>query len=70
MNFQHLKDANQSYFTHFKDSFYYACTALQASICFLLHAIYPDICTSAGSRIIRCLHTDIENKYKDMKKVE
>ena len=67
MRFHHLKIANQSYFTHFKDSFYYSMIAFQASLCFLLHAIYPDVCTTSGSSIIRSLNDDIENKYKNLK---
>jgi len=64
MNFNHLQIAKQSYTEHFIDSFYYAFMSMKASICFLIHAIYPDICTSSGSKIITTLNKDIENKYK------
>lgn len=66
MTFKHLQDVDQSYFEHLKDSLYYCYLSLKASYYFLLHGIYPDIYTSAGSRQIYDLYIVILEKYKEM----
>lgn len=48
----HLRENNIDYFSHMKRSFYLSINAFKASICFLIHGIYPDILQYNGSRIV------------------
>lgn len=65
---KHLKDANQTYFAHFKDAISYSGKAFKSSIYFLIHSIYPDFCQTKGGETIKNLHTEIELKKKDINK--
>jgi hypothetical protein len=62
--FRHLQVANQTYLQHFGDSIKYCGKALMCAVYFLCHAVYPDVCETAGSRGIAALKEDIDNKYK------
>jgi hypothetical protein len=64
MRFSHLKINNQTYFEHFQDSIFYCFKSLKASCCFFIHAIYPDICVTSGSKEIFELNDIITEKYK------
>ena len=66
MYFKHLRNVNQTYIEHFIDSLHYFFMAYKASMYFLIHAIYPDVFTRAGSEQIRLLHEEIQDKYKNM----
>jgi hypothetical protein len=64
MRFKHLETVKQTYIEHFIDSVRYSYLSFKASMYFLIHAIYPDIFTSAGSVQISSLHEEIYNKYQ------
>ncbi len=68
MRFEHLKFADQTYFEHFKDSFYYGILALKASFYFFAHAVYPDWYTTSGSAEIYNLYFSIALKYQELDK--
>jgi hypothetical protein len=68
MSFEHLKKINQTYLTHFQDALYYSVLSFKASICFLIHGIYPDILESSGSKTIFDLNGAIKEKYEQNKK--
>lgn len=61
--FKHLNFANQSYCQHFKDSFSYSYQSFKASLCFLIHAFWPDIFTQSGSQCVHNLSDTIKDKY-------
>lgn len=69
MSFYHLIKANQTYFEHFKDSFFYFRKSMRASFYFLVHSFYPDWFERAGSDEIFEIHAAIMNKYSKMKKL-
>lgn len=48
----HLKENNITYYNHFKRSMIFSYKSLQASLCFFIHAIYPNIYEDTGSQII------------------
>jgi hypothetical protein len=65
---RHLRNANQNYFSHFKDSIKYSLKSFKASICFLCHSVFPFTNEKSGSETIEKLHMEIIEKYKNLKK--
>ncbi len=66
MNFRHLNDIRQSYIEHMRDALTYSFMAGKATICFLIHAIYPDFLVCDGSETIRSLYLLIEDKKRSI----
>lgn len=64
MRFIHLEEIRQNYIEHMKDALRYSFMAGKASICFMIHAIYPDILVCDGSETIRSLYQMIEEKKR------
>ena len=64
MSFRHLDEIRQSYIEHMKDALTYSFMAGKATICFFIHAIYPDIMICDGSETIRSLYLLIEEKKR------
>lgn len=64
MKFQHLEDINQSYSDHFKDAIGYSWTAFKCSMIFFVHALYPDVLKTAGSKKLNKLHEIIQTKLQ------
>ena len=62
--FRHLEEIRQNYIEHMKDALRYSFMAGKASICFMIHAIYPDILVCDGSETIRSLYQIIEEKKR------
>lgn len=60
----HLQLLNQTYVEHFKDSIEYGLLSWKASLFFFIHAFFPNIFTSHGSRTINYVHQLILNKSK------
>jgi hypothetical protein len=61
--FKHLVFANQTYFEHFKDAMYYAWLSYKSSVCFFIHAFWPDILQFDGSHTIFKLRDILIEKY-------
>ena len=59
MPFQHLREFDQSYWSHFKNSIKYSGKAFLASGYFLAHAFVPDVFTKSGSSTVEKLRADI-----------
>lgn len=62
LEFQHLKDVNQSYLEHAKDALTYAC---KLSVCvgkLVVHAVYPDIFTNDTSEECRGIYQRVVDK--------
>ena len=53
----------QNYFEHGKDSLYYSYISGKASFYFLIHALYPDVYLTNGSKTINDLNATIMQKY-------
>lgn len=68
MNFLHLKLINQSYLDHFNDAMYYSFISLRSSFYFFVHAIWPDLFVTDGSREIYELNRNIFNKRSKLLK--
>ena len=64
MSFRHLEDIEQTYFEHMKDALTYSFMAGKAMICFMIHAIHPELFVCDGSDTIRSLHLFIEDKKR------
>ena len=54
--FKHLERINKGYFEHFFHAMSYCFISLSASFYFFIHAIYPDVFESDGSKQIRYLN--------------
>jgi hypothetical protein len=63
MNFKHLDENDQTYFEHFKESIYYSYISFKSSMCFLIHAFWPDLYVKSGSSNINKLDKQIKQKY-------
>lgn len=61
----HLEFAGQTYVQHFRDAIKYSMLSFKASICFLVHALLPNIFQHSGSDIIVGLNDEILQKYAD-----
>ena len=65
MPFQHLREFDQGYWSHFKDSMKYSGKAFLASGYFLAHAIVPDVFTRSGSSTVESLRAEILSKQRE-----
>ncbi len=61
LEFNHLRDINLSYYDHLLVALDYAKDALNASLIFTFHALFPDIFVTTGSEIIDKLNNKIKN---------
>lgn len=53
---QHLTNVNQTYLSHFHDAIHFSSQSFLASVCLLVHAVFPDVFPRAGSCIISNLY--------------
>ena len=59
---EHLRDAGEGYWQHFRFATTFGLLAVAAGIAALLHAFVPGVCTSTASRIIRHLGQLLEDR--------
>lgn len=52
---EHLVQVKQTYKEHFCHSMVFAFESMKASVCFFIHAIYPDVFQRSGSEIVKNL---------------
>jgi len=62
MNFTHLEQKKQSYFSHLKCTLNMAYKMLFAATAVVIHGIYPDVLQTKASSIIDELHESIHKK--------
>jgi hypothetical protein len=65
MNFNHLKEVDETYTEHFRFSFSMACRMLWGGICILTHSIFPFACVTNGGDAIRKCYTVMNTKFPD-----
>jgi len=58
--FKHPKNVCMSYFSHLKFSFFLSFEFAKASICAIIHGIYPDIFITHSSDTIHQLNTEMQ----------
>lgn len=54
--FQHLKDKNINYTTHFRIAFRMSYLSLKASIKLFIHALIPSLFTNDGTELIKFIN--------------
>jgi hypothetical protein len=59
---KHLDDVNETYWQHFKFASMTGLVLIIAGVLVIVHAIYPNICKSVGSDVIRHLHKILEER--------
>jgi len=70
MRFQHLEDKKVSYCDHFGMAMSYAFTSFLATCGFVIHAVYPDVCTETAGDLITYLHSIIQiRRQKESKQI-
>jgi hypothetical protein len=69
MDFIHLKNVNQTYIEHFYDAMNFSFMSLRASFYFFIHAIWPDLFLTNGSKQIEKLHNIILSKTNKINKM-
>jgi hypothetical protein len=52
----HLQELNITYIEHFKQAFSYSITSFKASIIFAIHAFFPNLLITTGSKMIKKLN--------------
>jgi hypothetical protein len=63
MNFQHLKEVDETYFKHFCFAFPMACRMLWGAFCIGIHSVFPFLFVTTGSDIIRNCNRAINKKF-------
>lgn len=63
-NFNHLIQINQDYFRHLCDALFYSAVCVKLSLCFFIHALYPDLFVNSSIELSR-LNTLIKMKHKE-----
>ena len=53
---RHLDDVDESYFQHMQHALSFALALGWASVCCLVHALFPFLCEKSGSRMVAILH--------------
>lgn len=61
---EHLQQAGESYWQHFRFATTFGLLAVAAGIAALLHAFIPALCSSTASRIVRHLGHLLEDRSK------
>jgi Family of unknown function (DUF6356) len=61
---EHLREAGEGYWQHFRFATTFGLLAMAAGIAALIHAFIPAVCTSTASRIVRYLGQLIEDRTK------
>ncbi len=61
---EHLRQAGEGYWQHFRFATTFGLLAMAAGIAALIHAIVPGMCTSTASRIVRHLGQLVEDRSK------
>jgi hypothetical protein len=61
---EHLRQADEGYWQHFRFATTFGLLAMAAGIAALLHAFIPALCTSTASRIIRHLGQLVEDRHR------
>ena len=62
--FSHLTRVKQTYWQHFFDAISYSFMAFKASVCFFIHAIWPDLFEFDGSNMIANLNAILVAKKR------
>jgi len=62
--FGHLKRVNQTYIEHWFDAINYSFISLKASFYFFIHSFCPDLYEFDGSKTIKELNTNLEEKKR------
>ena len=62
MGFNHLKQTNETYFQHFKESINISYKLLKASSFAFIHAFYPDIYQTSASNICRDIIKNVDQR--------
>jgi hypothetical protein len=60
---EHPKKENMTYFQHFRRAIYFSFKLSQATICLLIHGLFPKYFEYTGSNIIKQIYQEI-NKRK------
>ena len=58
----HLKEVNESYFTHMLHAIKYALKFFKAGFICLVHAFFPNILTKAASKTVEEIGSDIDRR--------
>ena len=64
--FRHLEQVDQTYSEHFKDAMRYSWRSLKCSFKFFIHALWPDVFKTDGSREVMELNETIREKKIDI----
>jgi len=56
---KHLKENKMTYWQHFKFANSIALALLRATVCLVIHSIFPGLLTDTGSTIIKDVHNKI-----------
>ena len=62
INLKHLKQVEESYFTHFKFAFWAGCVLFVLSITSLIHAIFPFMFARIPDKIYRYFQNESEKR--------
>jgi len=62
---KHLDDVNETYWQHFKFAFRIGLIFLITGVLVIAHAIYPNAFKSVGSKVVRYLHDELENRNNE-----
>ena len=65
MNFNHLKEVNETWWEHFCFAFPMACRMLWGGICILTHSLFPFLFVTDGSDTIKKCHGIVCAKFPD-----
>lgn len=70
MNFNHLKEVNETWWQHFCFAFPMGCRLVWGGIKIGIHAFIPFILVDDGSKCIRKCHSILEEKFPDQEKLK
>tara|TARA_B100000683_G_scaffold45372_1_gene41875 strand:+ start:3262 stop:3510 length:249 start_codon:yes stop_codon:yes gene_type:complete len=69
INFKHLEQVEESYFTHFKFAFWAGCVLFILSITSLIHAIFPFMFARIPDKIYRYFQKESEKRVSRVNSV-
>lgn len=64
---RHLREINESYFTHMKHASYFAFTCLYSSVALFIHSVFPFIFVTTGSNNITKIYNIMSLRVKILK---
>ena len=65
MNFNHLKEVNETWWEHFKFAFPMACRMARGAFCICIHSIFPFLFVTDGSDTIKQCHKIVTDKFPE-----